>query len=95
MSDLLGLTAAQQAELIASGEVSGTEVFEFWRERAAGEAQQEDLPAQLPVAGVGGERLVEAVGGPGVLAGFQREPADEVAAGRAAAVDRRAAAVRV
>ncbi len=35
MSDLLSLTAAQQAELIASGEVSSTEVFEFWRGRAA------------------------------------------------------------
>ena len=37
MSDLLGLTAAQQAQLIASGEVSSAEVFEFWRGRAAGD----------------------------------------------------------
>jgi aspartyl-tRNA(Asn)/glutamyl-tRNA(Gln) amidotransferase subunit A len=37
VSDLLGLTAAQQAQLIASGEVSSTEVFEFWRGRAAGD----------------------------------------------------------
>jgi len=46
VSDLLGLTAAQQAELIASGEVSGAEVFEFWRDRAAGD----DLGAYLWVA---------------------------------------------
>src|SRR4051794_36786789 len=37
VSDLLQLTAAQQAELIRSGEVSGAEVFEFWRGRAAGD----------------------------------------------------------
>jgi aspartyl-tRNA(Asn)/glutamyl-tRNA(Gln) amidotransferase subunit A len=46
VSDLLGLTAAQQAELIASGEVSGAEVFEFWRDRAAAD----DLGAYLWVA---------------------------------------------
>ena len=33
--ELLGLTAAQQAERIEAGEVSGDEVFEFWRGRAA------------------------------------------------------------
>jgi aspartyl-tRNA(Asn)/glutamyl-tRNA(Gln) amidotransferase subunit A len=33
--ELLDLTAAQQAERIAAGEVSGEEVFDFWRERAA------------------------------------------------------------
>ena len=38
MSELLILSAARQAELIASGEVSGHEVFEFWRERAAGDS---------------------------------------------------------
>jgi aspartyl-tRNA(Asn)/glutamyl-tRNA(Gln) amidotransferase subunit A len=37
VSDLLQLTAAQQAELIGSGEVSAAEVFEFWRDRAAGD----------------------------------------------------------
>ena len=37
MSDLLGLTASRQAQLIASGEVSSAEVFEFWRGRAAGD----------------------------------------------------------
>jgi aspartyl-tRNA(Asn)/glutamyl-tRNA(Gln) amidotransferase subunit A len=46
VTDLLALTAAQQAELIRSGEVSGAEVFEFWRERAAGD----DLGAYLWVA---------------------------------------------
>jgi len=46
VSDLLGLTAARQAELIASGEVSGAEVFEFWRDRAAAD----DLGAYLWVA---------------------------------------------
>ena len=46
MSDLLGLTAAQQAELIASGEVSSAEVFEFWRGRAAAD----DLGSYLWVA---------------------------------------------
>ena len=46
MSDLLGLTAARQAQLIASREVSGAEVFEFWRGRAAAD----DLGAYLWVA---------------------------------------------
>jgi aspartyl-tRNA(Asn)/glutamyl-tRNA(Gln) amidotransferase subunit A len=46
VTDLLGLTAAEQAELIRSGEVSSDEVFEFWRERAAGD----DLNAYLWVA---------------------------------------------
>jgi aspartyl-tRNA(Asn)/glutamyl-tRNA(Gln) amidotransferase subunit A len=46
VNDLLGLTAARQAELIAAGEVSGAEVFEFWRGRAAGD----DLGAYLWVA---------------------------------------------
>jgi aspartyl-tRNA(Asn)/glutamyl-tRNA(Gln) amidotransferase subunit A len=46
VSDLLQLTAAQQAELIRSGEVSGAEVFEFWRGRAA----RDDLGAYLWVA---------------------------------------------
>ena len=46
MSDLLGLTASQQAQLIASGEVSSAEVFEFWRGRAAGD----DLGSYLWVA---------------------------------------------
>jgi aspartyl-tRNA(Asn)/glutamyl-tRNA(Gln) amidotransferase subunit A len=46
VTDLLGLTAARQAELIAAGEVSGAEVFEFWRDRAVGD----DLGAYLWVA---------------------------------------------
>jgi aspartyl-tRNA(Asn)/glutamyl-tRNA(Gln) amidotransferase subunit A len=46
VSELLDLTAAQQAELIRSGEVSGAEVFEFWRGRAGGD----DLNAYLWVA---------------------------------------------
>jgi aspartyl-tRNA(Asn)/glutamyl-tRNA(Gln) amidotransferase subunit A len=46
VSDLLALTAAQQAELIASGEVSPAEVFEFWRGRAAAD----DLNSYLWVA---------------------------------------------
>ena len=47
MSDLLALTAAQQAELIASGEVSAAEVFEFWRGRAAGEGSTCTVHARL------------------------------------------------
>jgi aspartyl-tRNA(Asn)/glutamyl-tRNA(Gln) amidotransferase subunit A len=45
-ADLLGSTAAEQAELIRSGEVSGAEVFEFWR----GRAQQDELGSYLWVA---------------------------------------------
>ncbi len=44
--DLLGLGAGAQAELIAAGEVSGEEVFGFWRERA----QDDDLGSYLWVA---------------------------------------------
>ena len=47
MSDeLLKLTAAQQAERIEAGEISSTELFELWRERAAGD----DLGSYLWVA---------------------------------------------
>jgi aspartyl-tRNA(Asn)/glutamyl-tRNA(Gln) amidotransferase subunit A len=46
VSELLGLTAAGQADLLRSGELSPAELFEFWRERAAGE----DLGAYLWVA---------------------------------------------
>jgi aspartyl-tRNA(Asn)/glutamyl-tRNA(Gln) amidotransferase subunit A len=35
VSELLDLTAAQQAELVRAGDVSPPEVFEFWRDRAA------------------------------------------------------------
>ncbi len=35
MSELLDLTAAQQAERVRAGDVSPAEVFEFWRGRAA------------------------------------------------------------
>src|SRR5688572_25338627 len=41
--ELLNLTAAQQAERIAAGEISSAELFEFWRVRAAGD----DLGAYL------------------------------------------------
>ena len=44
---LLGLSAAAQARLIAAEEVSGEEVFEFWRERAQGD----ELGCYLWVAG--------------------------------------------
>ena len=44
---LLGISAAAQARLIATGEVSGEEVFEFWRERAQGD----ELGCYLWVAG--------------------------------------------
>jgi aspartyl-tRNA(Asn)/glutamyl-tRNA(Gln) amidotransferase subunit A len=46
VTDLIGLTAAQQADLIRAGDVSSAEVFDFWRERAAGD----DLGAYLWVA---------------------------------------------
>jgi aspartyl-tRNA(Asn)/glutamyl-tRNA(Gln) amidotransferase subunit A len=44
--DLLPLTAAEQARRIEAGEVSATEVFEYWRGRAA----SDDLGAYLWVA---------------------------------------------
>jgi aspartyl-tRNA(Asn)/glutamyl-tRNA(Gln) amidotransferase subunit A len=44
--ELLGLTAAEQAAKIESGEVSAAEVFDYWRGRAAGD----DLNAYLWVA---------------------------------------------
>ncbi len=46
-ADLLSLDAGAQAERIEAGEVSGEEVFDFWRARAAGD----DLGAYLWVAG--------------------------------------------
>ncbi len=46
MSELLELSAARQAELLRSGEVSPAEAFAFWRERAAGD----ELGAYLWVA---------------------------------------------
>jgi aspartyl-tRNA(Asn)/glutamyl-tRNA(Gln) amidotransferase subunit A len=46
VTDLLTMTAAQQAELVRKGEASPAEVFEFWRERAAAD----DLGAYLWVA---------------------------------------------
>jgi aspartyl-tRNA(Asn)/glutamyl-tRNA(Gln) amidotransferase subunit A len=46
MSDLLSLTAAQQAALLESGEVSPAEAFDFWRGRAAAD----DFGAYLWVA---------------------------------------------
>ena len=42
MSDeLLNLTAAQQAERIAAGEVSSTELFELWREASKQRRRQQ------------------------------------------------------
>jgi aspartyl-tRNA(Asn)/glutamyl-tRNA(Gln) amidotransferase subunit A len=46
VSELLSQTAAQQAARIEAGEVSGEEVFEFWR----GQAQSDELGAYLWVA---------------------------------------------
>jgi aspartyl-tRNA(Asn)/glutamyl-tRNA(Gln) amidotransferase subunit A len=37
VSELLDLTAAQQAELVRAGDASPAEVFDFWRARAAGD----------------------------------------------------------
>jgi aspartyl-tRNA(Asn)/glutamyl-tRNA(Gln) amidotransferase subunit A len=45
--ELLNLTAARQAERISAGEISSGELFELWRERAAGD----DLGSYLWVAG--------------------------------------------
>jgi aspartyl-tRNA(Asn)/glutamyl-tRNA(Gln) amidotransferase subunit A len=46
MTDLLSMTAAQQAELLERGELLAAEAFDFWRERAAGD----DLGSYLWVA---------------------------------------------
>jgi aspartyl-tRNA(Asn)/glutamyl-tRNA(Gln) amidotransferase subunit A len=46
MTDLLAMTAVQQAERIRAGEVSAQEVFDFWRGRAAAD----DLGSYLWVA---------------------------------------------
>ena len=46
MSELLQLTAAQAGERVRSGDVSSTELFELYRERARGD----DLNAFLWVA---------------------------------------------
>jgi aspartyl-tRNA(Asn)/glutamyl-tRNA(Gln) amidotransferase subunit A len=46
VTDLLQLTVAQQAKLIADGDVSGAEVFDFWRGRAA----DDELNAYLWIA---------------------------------------------
>ncbi len=35
--ELLALSAAAQAQQIAAGELSGEQVFAFWRERALGD----------------------------------------------------------
>ena len=35
--DLLALSAAEAGALVRAGEVSAAELFEFWRERAAGD----------------------------------------------------------
>jgi aspartyl-tRNA(Asn)/glutamyl-tRNA(Gln) amidotransferase subunit A len=46
VTELLHMTAVQQAELIRGGEVSGSEVFDFWR----GRAEADDLGSYLWVA---------------------------------------------
>jgi aspartyl-tRNA(Asn)/glutamyl-tRNA(Gln) amidotransferase subunit A len=46
MTDLLALTAAEQAELLRAGELSPDEAFDFWR----GRAQGDDLGAYLWIA---------------------------------------------
>jgi aspartyl-tRNA(Asn)/glutamyl-tRNA(Gln) amidotransferase subunit A len=46
MTDPLHMTAAQQAELIRGGDVSASEVFDFWR----GRAEADDLGSYLWVA---------------------------------------------
>jgi aspartyl-tRNA(Asn)/glutamyl-tRNA(Gln) amidotransferase subunit A len=46
MSELLSLTAAQQAERLRSGGLSASELFEFWR----GRAQEDELGCYLWVA---------------------------------------------
>jgi aspartyl-tRNA(Asn)/glutamyl-tRNA(Gln) amidotransferase subunit A len=46
VTDLLGMTAAAQAELVRKGEASRAEIFEFWRGRAAAD----DLGSYLWVA---------------------------------------------
>jgi aspartyl-tRNA(Asn)/glutamyl-tRNA(Gln) amidotransferase subunit A len=56
MTDLLAMTAVQQAERIRAGEVSAQEAFDFWRGRAAAD----DLGSYLWVAD-------EAPAGPGEL----------------------------
>jgi aspartyl-tRNA(Asn)/glutamyl-tRNA(Gln) amidotransferase subunit A len=56
MTDLLAMTAVQQAERIRAGEVSAQEAFDFWRGRAAAD----DLGSYLWVAD-------EAPADPGVL----------------------------
>jgi aspartyl-tRNA(Asn)/glutamyl-tRNA(Gln) amidotransferase subunit A len=47
MTELLSLSAAQQAERIGAGELTAGEVFEFWRQRAEGD----ELGCYLWVAG--------------------------------------------
>ena len=53
MTDLLEMTAVQQAKLIRAGEVSAREAFDFWRGRAEGDVLgaylwvAEEAPADL------------------------------------------------
>jgi aspartyl-tRNA(Asn)/glutamyl-tRNA(Gln) amidotransferase subunit A len=54
VSELLDLTAAQQAELVRAGDVSPAEVFEFWHSRAAADELGAFLwVADEPPAGAG------------------------------------------
>jgi aspartyl-tRNA(Asn)/glutamyl-tRNA(Gln) amidotransferase subunit A len=68
VSDLLGLTGAAQAELIRSGEVSGEDVFGFWRDRAAADelgsylwVAEENAGGELPPVAVKDLFCVEGV----------------------------------
>jgi aspartyl-tRNA(Asn)/glutamyl-tRNA(Gln) amidotransferase subunit A len=69
VTDLLTQTAAQQAEHIRAGEVSGGEVFDFWRGRAQGDelgaylwvAEEEDGGGELPPVAVKDLFCVEGV----------------------------------
>jgi aspartyl-tRNA(Asn)/glutamyl-tRNA(Gln) amidotransferase subunit A len=81
VSDLLALTAAQQAELIRTGETSGKEVFDFWRGRAAADelgsylwVAEENGSGELPPVAVKDLFCVEGVpssAGSRILEGYR------------------------
>ena len=87
MSDLIGLTAAQAAERTRAGEVSARELFEAYRDRAAGDDLgaflwvAEDAPDVAPDAPLGGVPLaikdlfctegVPSTSGSRILAGYR------------------------
>jgi aspartyl-tRNA(Asn)/glutamyl-tRNA(Gln) amidotransferase subunit A len=81
VSDLLAATAAEQAGRIAAGELSGEEVFDFWRERAAADelgaylwVAEEDAGGSLPPVAVKDLFCVEGVpsaAGSRILEGYR------------------------